>query len=74
MCKTLKIVNAHDISKKMIRSIIGILIGIIIFLIGLVIVILESFNTDLFWIGIGLVFAGLGIIALFVIGKIKNIL
>ena len=51
----------------MIKSVIGILVGIIVSLVGLVIGILESFNTGSYWIGVGLFFGGAGIIALFVL-------
>ena len=56
----------------MIRSIIGVLVGIIVFLIGLVINISENFASETYWIGTGILLAGIAIVAVFVIGKIKD--
>ena len=56
----------------MINSIIGILVGIIILLVGLVISIFDNFQTDYFWVGIVLFFVGIGIVTLFILGKIKK--
>ncbi|MFB5611392.1 MAG: hypothetical protein ACE5R3_02115 [Nitrosopumilaceae archaeon] len=56
----------------MLKSIIAILIGIIVFLVGLVVSISENLSTDTYWIGIGLIGAGIVIIAVSVMGKIKN--
>ena len=56
----------------MLKSVIGILISIIVFLIGLVISITEKFSTDMFWIGVGLMGVGIAITVIFVISKIKK--
>ena len=56
----------------MLKSIIGILISTIVFLIGLVISITESFSTDTYWIGIILVLIGIISTGIFVVGKVKN--
>ena len=56
----------------MLKSIIGILISAIIFLIGLVIIVIERFSTDMYWIGVGMILIGLTSIGIFLTGKIKN--
>ena len=56
----------------MLKSVIGILISIIVFLIGLVISITEKFSTDMYWIGVGLMGVGIAITGIFVISKIKK--
>ena len=56
----------------MLKSIIGILISVIVFLIGLIIVMMESFATDVYWIGIGLMASGIASTGVFIAGKIKN--
>lgn len=56
----------------MLKSVIGILISIIVFLIGIVISITENFSTDTYWMGIILVTVGLASAGIFVAGKIKN--
>lgn len=56
----------------MLKSVVGILLGIIISLIGVVINLQQNFGTDLFWIGTGLFFTGIGIVVIFVLGKIKK--
>jgi len=54
------------------KSIIGILVSVIVFLIGLVINITENFSTDTYWVGIGMMLIGLASAGIFVTGKIKN--
>ena len=56
----------------MLRTVIGILISIIMFLIGLIIMMMERFATDTYWIGIGLMAIGIASTGVFVTGKIKN--
>ncbi|WP_420545759.1 hypothetical protein [Nitrosopumilus sp.] len=56
----------------MLKSVIGILISIILFLIGIVISIVEDFSTDTYWIGIIMVSIGLTSTGVFIAGKIKN--
>ncbi len=56
----------------MLRSIIIILIGIVILLIGLVITISEGFSSKTYLISIGLIFSGLTISTISVLGKIKK--
>ena len=56
----------------MLKSVIGILLSIIVFLIGLVITITENFGTDAYWIGIGLALVGIASAAIFVLGKVKS--
>jgi hypothetical protein len=55
-----------------IKSVIGILVSVIVFLIGLVIIVAENFSTDTYWIGIILTSAGLISAGVFITGKIKN--
>lgn len=55
----------------MLKLIIAILIGIIVFLVGLVISISENLSTDTYWIGIGLIGTGIIIIVVSVLSKIK---
>lgn len=56
----------------MLKSVIGVLVSVIIFLVGLVISIIENFSTDTYWIGVGLMGAGIASTGVFVTGKIKN--
>ena len=56
----------------MLKSVIGILVSVIVFLIGLVIVLTESFATDAYWIAIGLMGAGIASTGIFVTGKVKS--
>ena len=56
----------------MLKSVIGILISIIVFLVGTVISITEDFSTDTYWIGIIMVAIGLVSVGIFIMGKIKN--
>lgn len=56
----------------MYKSVIGILVGIVVALIGFIVGILESFNTEAYWIGVGIFFLGIGIISLFILAKTKK--
>ena len=56
----------------MLKSIIGILVSVIVFLVGVVISITENFSTDTYWIGIIMISIGLISSGVFIAGKIKN--
>jgi len=56
----------------MLNFITTILIGIILFLIGIIINITENFSTDIYWIGIILIILGMSVIIISVLGKLKK--
>ena len=51
--------------------IIGILVGIIISLIGIIITLLQQWDSESFWIGVGMILGGIGIVILFILSKKK---
>lgn len=59
-------------NKNMLKSIIVILIGVIILLIGLVINITEGISSDVYLVALGMIFGGLAISVVSIIGKIKK--
>jgi hypothetical protein len=56
----------------MLNFIITILVGIILFLIGIIINITENFSTDVYWVGVILLVLGISVIIVSILGKIKN--
>ena len=58
--------------QHMIKSIIGILIGLIILLFGVIITVWESFGSEAFLTGMLMIAVGLTIICVFIVGKIKS--
>lgn len=56
----------------MTNSVVIILVGIIIFLVGLIINITEGLESEIRWVGAGLLVGGIAIIVFFVIGKLKK--
>ena len=56
----------------MLKSIIVILIGVIILLIGIVLSITEDLSSDAYLVALGMIFGGLAISIVSIIGKIKK--
>jgi hypothetical protein len=56
----------------MLKSIIVILGGIIVSLVGVIVSITENLSTNIYWVGLGLIIAGIVICAVSITGKIKN--